>query len=186
MGGSLKFSEILSATESYPVYRSIKNFIETGTYKGETAIMASSNYKTVYTIEISEERYQESKDTARLNNISNVIFYLGDSTYLLKEIIPLVLEGSIFFLDAHISGFDTKWNQQQRVPLLEELNIILSYKIGPSVFILDDVRFWKGNNNQVWDWEHIDSDTIINLFLKHGYKIVSCFEQNDRFYVLTG
>jgi hypothetical protein len=64
---------------------------------------------------------------------TTVSFFLGDSVECLKDIVPLVLEGAVFFLDGHMSNGDTWWNEKQRVPLYEELDVILSHKIGPSV-----------------------------------------------------
>ena len=60
-------------------------------------------------------------------NLSNIFFLLGDSLEKLPCIMPKVLDGAVFFIDAHISGGDSGWNQKIRVPLIEELDIILSY-----------------------------------------------------------
>ena len=60
MGGSLQYEEILKIFSLYPQYKNIRIFVETGTYKGETARMASKHFERVYTLEISQELFQES------------------------------------------------------------------------------------------------------------------------------
>jgi len=182
MGGSLKQEEIINIKNQGKPYDSINNFVETGTYKADTAIIASKNFKNVYTIEISESLYIDSILRASNEGISNIVFLLGDSLEQLNNTIPDVLDGCVFFIDAHISGSDSSWNNINRVPLMEELDIILSYKIGPSVFIFDDLRLWK---EKVWDWEHITNDSIIKKFVKKDIEISHMFEKEDRFYIFT-
>lgn len=182
MGGSLKQEEILYIKNYGTPYNDIENFVETGTYKGDTTIMASKYFKNVYTIEIFEPLYNDSMLRASNEGINNIVFFLGDSLEQLKNIVPNVLKGAIFFIDAHISGGDSGWNNKNRVPLMEELDIILSHNIGPSVFIFDDLRLWKG---KVWDWEHITNNSIIRKFILRNIEISYMFEKEDRFYVFT-
>jgi hypothetical protein len=49
----------------------------------------------------------------------------------------------LFSLYANQSGVDGSWNQKERVPILSELAIMLDSKVGPSVFIINDLRLWK-------------------------------------------
>jgi hypothetical protein len=183
MGRSLTEEDIRKI--SYGNYKKIKNFVETGTYMGETTRLASRYYDSVFSIEINPLLHEKTCSVFKMEGIKNVKLFLGDSIVILDEIIPDVLDGAVFFLDAHISGSDSDWNKKQRVPLLEELDCILKYKLKPSVFILDDVRFWKGHSEQAWDWNHITSGEILNIFHKNNYKIGSFYEESDRFYVMT-
>lgn len=185
MGGSLTDEEIIKLLEN-PLYKNIKNFVETGTYKADTTILASKHFNNVFTTEIHQGLYEESKNRVKSMGIKNIMFFLGDSLELLPSIVNMISQtesGSVFFLDAHISGNDSGWNQKICVPLLEELEVILS---GPilknSVFILDDLRFWK--DIKPWDWEHISSQKILDLFKKYNYEVLSSYEENDRFYIL--
>ena len=184
MGGSLNDDELLNIKKRGQPYSNIKNFVETGTYKGDSTLIAANHFDNVYTIEIFEPLYLESKQRAKDENVNNITFFLGDSLEKLREITPLVTEGAIFFIDAHISGADSGWNNTTRVPLIEELNIILSEPVGPSVFIFDDLRLWTGQS-KAWDWSHITNDTIIQKFKNNGFNVACFFEENDRFYVFT-
>jgi hypothetical protein len=185
MGGSLKETEIINCIKQIdPKYKNIKNFVETGTYKADSTIMASKHFENVYTIEIFEQLYEESKTRAKNEGITNITFYLGDSLDKLKEITPKVLDGAVFFIDAHISGHDSGWNGTTRVPIFEELDIILSNPdLGPSVFIVDDLRLWK--TIKAWDWAHITNESIIQKFKDKNIKVSLQFENDDRFYVFT-
>jgi hypothetical protein len=182
MGGSLNEDEFTMMKRKCP---GIKNFVETGTYKCDTTFAAAKHYDKVYTTEIVEKLYSDGKKMAEALNILNVDFMLGDSVELLDIIMPKVKEGAVFYLDAHQSGPDTGNNQKQQVPLIEELEKIFSYELGPSVFILDDLRFWKDKTQQAWDWEHISTNGIIKMFLKNNKKVDDFYEDNDRFWVIT-
>ena len=183
MGGSLTEQEIYDIKARGSPYSEIENFVETGTYKAETTLMAAKHFKNVYTMEIYEPLYKESMERANDEKVNNINFYLGDSLDCLPEIALKVRVGAIYFIDAHISGGDSSWNGKNRVPLIEELDIIISEPIGPSVFILDDLRLWK--TIKAWDWEHITNESIIKKLKDKGIKIASYFEQNDRFFVFT-
>lgn len=182
MGGSLTEQEIIEVKNNS---KNIKKFVETGTYKADTTILASKHFDNIYTTEISNSLYNESKNRAEKENITNIKFLNGDSINLLKEIMEDCKEdlSFVFFIDAHISGYDSDWNKTNRVPLLEELDVILNYKVKNSVFIFDDVRFWKNKENEAWDWSHISPTIILKRFLDKGINILEFYEKNDRFFV---
>ena len=181
MGGSLQYSEIQKVTTNAK-HKYIKYFVETGTYIGDTTMMAAKHYKHVHTIEIHETLHEQSKNRAKEEGVENITFHLGDSLEILPKIIPEVKEGAVYFLDAHISGSDSSWNGTLRVPIMEELDIILLHKIGPSVIIIDDLRLWK---QKTWDWAHITTERILLKFTEHKVRINSFLEYNDRLYILT-
>jgi hypothetical protein len=181
MGGSLKYDELI---ESFGIeLHKIKYFVESGTYKGTSTLMASDHFEHVYTMEIVPNLYKESCERATDAGVTNITFALGDSVKLLETIVPKVLSGAVFFLDGHQSGPDTS-NNGKNVPLLEELEVILRHNLGPSLFILDDLRFWKGKEKQAWDWD-FDTTVVLNKFIDHKYNIKAFFESNDRFWIST-
>ena len=77
----------------------IQNFIETGTYLGETTEWASKHFKRVETVEAYDKIYTET--STRLAHLKNIQFHLGDSSRLLPSIIEGLRGPSLFFLDAH-------------------------------------------------------------------------------------
>jgi hypothetical protein len=185
MGGSLQYEEILEIYRKYPAFKKITSFVETGTYKGDTSLMAAKYFEKVFTMEIVEELYLGSKERATREGVTNITFYLGDSLDNLPKILPQIKEGAVFFIDAHQSGPDTSNNKKQLVPLFEELDIILTQELGPSLFIFDDVRFWKYQSQSAWDWAHISDKKILERFGHHDKDIIDFFISNDRFFVLT-
>lgn len=180
MGGSLIYSEI-STIMSCDRYKDIKYFIETGTYKGDTTLMAAEHFLEVYTTEIVPLLYEGSKLRAIDKGINNINFLLGDSVELLKKIMPRLDGGAVFFLDAHQSGCDTSNNGKNHVPLFQELEVILDRNIGPSIYIIDDLRLF----DKFWDWKGISEKSILDIFSKNGHIVDISFEKNDRYYVLT-
>ena len=167
MGGSLTQEEILSILYKHPIYSNIKTFIETGTYKGETSIIASKFFD-VHTIEINEKLYNEVKEKYKNSNIN---FYFGDSVQILKKLQEKPMS-TMFFLDAHQSGNDTS-NNGKNVPLLDELDIILKNNYYPCIIIIDDVRLF----DNYWDWKGISVENIVDFF---GHRLKDYFISDDR------
>lgn len=179
MGGFLTLEEIYEAKN----HNNIKYFVETGTYKADTTILASKFFDRVFTTEIHPGLHSKAIQRALKEDIKNITFYLGDSSYLLKNaIVPQVIDGAVFFLDAHISGSDSGWNGTDRVPILKELEAVLDQNVGKSVFIVDDLRLWK---QKVWDWSHVTNEIMLEEFKKRNIDVVKSYEKNDRFYIFT-
>ena len=159
-----------------------KIFVETGTYIGNTSILASKYFDQVYTMEITPHLYNVANQQFTQQHITNIKSYLGDSLEILPKILQETSpEGCVFFLDAHQSGPETQNNDKQAVPLYEELDKILSSNIGPSVFIIDDVRLWTTEKDELW--RHINTDEILFKFRHRGVK--EHYVWNDRLYVVS-
>ena len=176
MGGIIEDDEI-------EICRGVKNFVETGTYRGVNTLNVSKHFENVYTIEIVPNLYELSKKKFIEENKTNIKCYLGDSLEILPQIVPKVHTGAVWFLDSHQSGHDTGNNGVQDVPLLEELDTILQFKLtGKHIFMLDDLRLWK--DVRPWDWAHISTKIILDKFKTYGYTVDKYFEKNDRLYII--
>lgn len=131
----------------------IKNFVETGTFKGNSSVWASNHFKNVYTIEIDETIYNETKNRSDAGN--NIEFILGNS----KDEIPKVIEKldgpAIFWLDGHwCVGAGGK---EMECPINDEL--IAISKRQDCVILIDDARCFLSklpppHNSE--DWPRID------------------------------
>lgn len=117
---------------------SIPNFVETGTYKADTALWASTIFKKVITIEFSEELYSEA--IKKHNTIDNIEFKFGNSKEELEKIIPHLSGICLFWLDAHWSGGLT-FGENDECPLVDEINIINLY-CPDSIILIDDARLF--------------------------------------------
>lgn len=122
-------------------------FIETGTYKGETAEWASLNFKNVFTIEASELLFKP-------NDKFHIYYFLGDSRDVLKEIAHNTFSRvpCVFWLDGH--WFDHGENvagTEEDCPLLEELAIIMESDQDHVIFI-DDAHLIKEKHERYLSW----------------------------------
>jgi hypothetical protein len=172
MGGSLETNELF---EEIPEDMR-KIFIETGTYKGETCRKVSPHFEKVYTIEIFEPLYLES--LASFRDYGNIESNLGDSVDVLPTLYDKYKNGAVFYMDAHVSGWDSSHNPKHPLPILEEIKVINKKSLGPSLFIIDDLRLWKTGH-----WQGISSAGICSQF-KPG-QIKRAYEKNDRYWIFT-
>ena len=100
-----RFSEILDKS----ILKKYDCFIETGTFTGISIIPLAKKFKHVefHTIEIVEELYLHAKNKAKLENIDNLNFHLGDSSILIEKVInDTQKENVVIFLDAHSSSYE--------------------------------------------------------------------------------
>ena len=113
----------------------LTTFVETGTYRAETALWAARLFDLVFTIEKDETLYRAALKHG--NNTSNLHCFLGDSPEVLKNILPYV-ENAIFWLDAHPMG-----DPEAVSPVLRELDVIARDYGTPAVMLIDDVLFFE-------------------------------------------
>ena len=115
--GSINIDFIKQLRDDYNNYQV---FIETGTLNGDSTFSLEPYFNELHTIELSEYYYYNTK--ARYNG-NKINFYLGDSTDVLKEILPNINDDTIFFLDGHYSSGDTAQGNKD-FPLIEEIENI--------------------------------------------------------------
>ncbi len=176
--------EFLQSIKDYD--NTYDNFIETGTFQGNTIKKMRSHFKNLHTIEIKREYYINCKKKYRNSKIN---FHLGDSSEVLKNILPTIEGKSIIFLDGHWSAGDTGRGSKD-CPLYEELENIVSFHKEPCLIIIDDTRlFGMGPNkgNEICNWEDINRESIlqiVNKRLKDFYFLPSELNEEDRMIVL--
>ena len=160
-------------------------FIETGTFMGSTISKMSYIFDELHTIEVNEDLYNNAKN--KYNNLNKINFHLGDSAYVLKNIIINVDKNAIIFLDGHYSSGITGKGIKD-VPLYEELNAIITNFKNHCIIIIDDVRlFGHGPNTpesyHSEDWSNINIDTILDIVkpkLISHYLLPSKLHNEDR------
>lgn len=113
-------------------------FVETGTFRGDTARWASEVFPTVHTVEKFPKNFEDAKGV--LQNCPNVTCHLGDSA----DVVPRILETFpnqplLFWLDAHFCGFGSAGVNQQ-CPLPKELSALR--KRSRDVILIDDARLF--------------------------------------------
>lgn len=117
---------------------------ETGTYQGVTTQRASPIFNKVYTVELSEKLFQESRK--KLKDIRNIIQYQGASyKAIYSGAKNCAQESVIFWLDAHWSGANTAQGEKN-TPVLEEIDAVAATrknKASDTVILIDDLRFFR-------------------------------------------
>ena len=176
---SLNKNFLLNLKDDYAKYT---NFIETGTFMGETIFNMEFLFDKIHTIEIKKEYYELVKNNYKGDKIN---FYLGDSAIIFPNILKNINGKSIFFLDGHWSAGNTGKGIKD-CPLDEEITHINDLHNGEAIIIIDDFRlFGLGpiNKTEVCNWENINKENLINI-LKNRIKIVyhldSELSVNDR------
>jgi hypothetical protein len=134
---------VLSTKTLFKKYKGNYNILlETGTHHGDGVKNAlESGFDKIISVEILPELYEEC-----LNRFSKEIeegkvhLFLGDSNQKMEEMLQLIDEPAIFFLDGHFN--DGK-------PLWGELEIIKKHFIKEHTIIVDDMPNYFGDGNEV-------------------------------------
>ncbi|GCL40005.1 hypothetical protein SR1949_51370 [Sphaerospermopsis reniformis] len=158
------------AIKHYASKYRIKTFVETGTYMGNTIQAVSRNFRRLYSIELSEELYQNAR--FKFANQPHISLYQGDSSVVLPQIIENIEEPVLFYLDAHYSGGITSCGDKD-TPILTELTNILNHPLKHQhIILIDDARCFNGSN------DYPDLSDLQQFIL--GSKVYqSCYVLND-------
>jgi len=115
--------------------------LETGTYGGTTARMASPYFREIHTVELHHGLFLKGK--ANLSAYPNVYCYEGTSPDFISEVAPEAQGRILYWLDAHWCGADTAADGQN-TPILRELDAIRRSGVKDSVILIDDIRCFHG------------------------------------------
>lgn len=137
-------------------------FIETGTYKGNTAIWAHRFFLKVYTIEFDKQRYEKTRiKISNMIDTSNIRMFQGNSKDVLPDVLAKINEPVIFWLDAHGLGkLEETTTIEDEIPLMQELSVIFDWQQRTNqecVILIDDARLFinpppidKGYHPEFW------------------------------------
>lgn len=122
----------------------LEALVETGTFKGGTAIWAKDKFEKVITIEYSPNLYEDA--VKAIGDAHNVLAIQGDS----REWLPSICKGrdnkpTLFWLDSHVMNEATK-KDPLGCPVLDEIRIINDNFFGIHVIMVDDYFAIKHNN----------------------------------------
>ena len=82
-------------------YKKFPIFIETGTFVGETIFSVEPHFDMLYTIELSQKYFNNTRSKYNGNKIN---FILGDSSIVFESLLPNINSDAIFFLDGNWSN----------------------------------------------------------------------------------
>ncbi len=131
--------------ESYLDRFSVTNFVETGTYLGETlGYIAGKSGVECISIELSSELHHRARQ--KFSKHRNVTLLEGDSGKRLPEVLERITTPTVFWLDGHYSSGITA-QADDDTPISAELDAILRHPIGNHIILIDDARCFDGTNN---------------------------------------
>src|SRR5260221_3443522 len=137
-----EYSEKRAIILSYKEKYGPEIFLETGTLFGDTIQALSSNFKILYSIELSKELAEKAKK--RFEASQHIAIIQGDSGIEIENILKKITEPALFWLDGHYSGDFYHKDELIKTakgtlntPVEKELSLIL--KSGyPHVILIDD------------------------------------------------
>jgi hypothetical protein len=136
---AVKFKTILH----YKNRHHINILIETGTFQGEMVRKCRGHFQKIWTIELDEQLSRRAEK--RLSRFKNIHVIQGNSPSKLSDILTVIKEPVLFWLDAHYSGGITTKGDSD-TPILDELQVILAHGIKRHVILIDDIRcFGQGD-----------------------------------------
>lgn len=139
----------MMAVGAYLKQFTIDDFVETGTYLGDTLDYISRSGVRCTSIELSQELYEAARK--RFYGHKNVILVQGDSGQRLPELLKEINKPVLFWLDGHYSSGITA-SAETHTPISAELQAILSHSVKEHVILIDDARCFDGRN----DYPHLD------------------------------
>jgi len=142
----------------------LKEFVETGTYQGDTlAYIARRKAVRCTSIELADGYFQKAMD--RFHSWPNVKILHGDSSVLLPSLVQKLNQPALFWLDGHYSGATTAQGALN-TPISEELKAILDSPIKTHVILIDDIRCFDGTD----DYPYLD-ELLTTVRMNSDYNI---------------
>jgi hypothetical protein len=92
----------------------IRTAIETGTFKGNGALVLAEIFDQAYSIELLPEIWQAVQD--KYSDIDNLVFVNADSPVGLRDLGAYIHEPVVFWLDAHAGMLYTPTGSRERTP----------------------------------------------------------------------
>ena len=142
------------------------NWIETGTYLGDTSRVLSKLGTKVLTIEPQGELFLNAK--RKLSKLNNIEFLHGTSEECL-DVAILKLSGEVnFWLDGHFSG-DVTFKGATLSPIQFELETIEKHltRFNRTTIFIDDIRVFPVRENSDSDYPTVG--WLIDWALRNGF-----------------
>jgi len=144
----------------------ISTLVETGTYLGDLLWYTRHFFKQAYSIELDSKLAKQCR--VRLAQYPNIHIFKGDSSKILKKILPLIKKPAVFWLDAHYSGGITAKGKTE-TPILDELKYISSRSTLLHIILIDDARCFNGTRD--YPTIKVLKATVIRLFPNYSFNI---------------
>src|SRR6478736_5632196 len=117
--------------------------VETGTYLGDMVEAQRTQFKKIYSIELSQKLFRRAKK--RFKDHAHITILQGDSGVVLNKLIKEIDQPALFWLDGHYSGGITA-EAEKECPVPEELETILKSSLS-HIILVDDGRLFNGTQD---------------------------------------
>lgn len=131
------------AIEEYKERYRCRILVETGTYRGDMIYAEKDHFKKIYSIELDKTLFE--KAVKKFKKHPHITILWGDSGEVLKNVVPLLEEPALFWLDGHYSGGITAKGDKE-CPIFEELETIFASQ-HHHVILIDDARCFNGTHD---------------------------------------
>jgi hypothetical protein len=128
--------------KKYGARSKFETFVETGLLFGDLVNAIKEDFNNIFSIELNSEYCEKAK--ARFHKYPHIRIINGDSGRKLKEVLEYITAPCLFWLDAH-PGEDATDDNKYYVPVLKELEAILSHHITQHAILIDDARLFNGS-----------------------------------------
>lgn len=146
--------------------------VETGTFRGDRALLFADHFAAVHTVELSPTLFRKADE--RLAPYPHVQRHLGDSRTLVPELATVIRRPALWYLDAHWFTLNRKRSragylrdQEAQIantplPLWDELEAIAARPYA-DIVVVDDVRDF-GRNEPTEEWRDVSLERIASYF----------------------
>jgi hypothetical protein len=154
----------------------LSDFVETGTFKGDTTAAMLGHFERLYTVELSEKLWRAAVE--RFGAQPNVTVALGDSPGTLANLQASLQEQSaLYWLDAHWCLAEDTSGARSQCPLLQEIGAINKLNT-TSVVLIDDARLFlatpqKPHESSQWPRFHEIVMALFHLSADHEIMVVN-------------
>ncbi len=118
--------------------------IESGTYLGDMVFAMKDVFNQIYSVELDSDLYMKTKE--RFANAQNIHIIQGDSSKALPDLLSLIKQPCLFWLDGHYSGGITT-KGALNTPILEEVKYIFAHAVKDHIILIDDARHFIGQKD---------------------------------------
>jgi hypothetical protein len=133
-----------AAVRHYARHFGLRSFVETGTYMGDMVYAVGDLFNSIVTVELDGALCRAAR--WRLRKLPHAAVVQGDSSEVLPKVLTRLTEPSLFWLDAHYSGWPTARTDVD-TPIRGELDAILTHDVTDHVVLIDDACCFDGQNN---------------------------------------
>lgn len=148
-------------------------FVETGTFKGDTAAEMETLFDKVVTIELSDTLAAEA--VQRFEAVPNIDVLQGDSAVKLRELrSDLESASSLYWLDAHWCVAVDTAGELSQCPLINELSAI-GHLNDQSVILIDDARLFlapPASPHEISQWPSFHQIVICLFSMNPGHELM--------------